>query len=191
MTRAHPLHLSVRALAWAAAAALAGAACNSDDREQFPGSTSGTTEVDPTVVPEFTTAEPMETTMVPEPPPSPKSCRDAIGCALQCAIMIPDPTPPEYPWQECFFTNCLEEINYVEWLKLFDLTECVVEACSATPRAWTAPTTATAATSRSWAARTRRRRSAWTRRTPASRASHAPVPRTPLAAPARRSLAGS
>ncbi|MCY0991467.1 hypothetical protein OV203_30270 [Nannocystis sp. ILAH1] len=134
MTRAHPpLHLSVRALAWAAAAALAGAACNSDDREQFPGSTSGTTEVDPTVVPEFTTAEPMETTMVPEPPPSPKSCRDAIGCALQCAIMIPDPTPPEYPWQECFFTNCLEEINYVEWLKLFDLTECVVEACSATP----------------------------------------------------------
>lgn len=135
MTRAHPpLHLSARALAWAAAAALAGAACNSDDREQFPGSTSGTTEVDPTMVPEFTTAEPVDTTMQEPPPPSPTSCRDAIACALQCAFMIPDPTPPEYNWQACFFTDeCLGSLNYVEWLKLFELTECVVGVCSADP----------------------------------------------------------
>jgi hypothetical protein len=134
MTRAHPpLHLSVRALGWAAAAALAGAACNSDDREQFPGSTSGTTEIDPTEVPTFTTAEPMDTTSEPPPPPSPKTCRSAIFCAVQCAIKIPNPTPPEFDWQSCFFTDCLDEINYVEWLKLFDLTECVVGVCSASP----------------------------------------------------------
>lgn len=134
MTRAHPpLHVTVLAAVWAVAA-LAGPACNSDDREQFPDTTtSGTTEVDPTEVPVFTTGEPMDTTSTGPIPPSPKSCRDAIGCAIMCAIAIPDPTPPEYNWQECFFTDCLEEINYVEWLKLFDLAECVVEACSATP----------------------------------------------------------
>lgn len=133
MTRAHPpLHLSV--LAAAAAAALAGAACNSDDLEQRPGvTTEATTEVDPTEVPVFTTAEPEDTTTTGPVTPGPKSCRDAIACALQCAIKIPDPTPPEYDWQSCFFTNCLEELNYVEWLRLFDLTECVVGVCSAAP----------------------------------------------------------
>lgn len=138
MTRAHPpLHLSdlaaVRAVVWAAAVALAVPGCNSDDREQLTSSTSGTTEVDPTMVPEFTTAEPMETTMPEPPPPSPKSCRDGIACALKCAINIPSPTPPEYPWQECFFNDCLEELSAEEWLKLFDLMECVVGVCSATP----------------------------------------------------------
>lgn len=138
MTRAHPLlHLSdlaaVRAVVWAAAVALLGPACNSDDREQFPGSTSGTTEVDPTEVPTFTTAEPMDTTMSEPPPPSPDSCRDGISCVVNCALTIPSPTPPEFPWQKCFFDECLAELNYVEWLKLFDLTECVVGLCTATP----------------------------------------------------------
>ena len=131
MTRAHPpLHLSA---VLAAAVALACAACNSDDREQLPGTTSGTTEVDPTEVPTFTTAEPDDTTTTGPVPIPPTTCRDAIGCVLQCAIKIPDPTPPEYNWQECFFDNCLEELTTAEWLKLFDLGECVVDLCTATP----------------------------------------------------------
>lgn len=140
MTRAHPpLHLTdlaaVRAVVWAAAAALAVPACNSDDREQLTSATSGTTEVDPTMVPEFTTAEPMDTTMSEPPPPSPTTCRKAIFCAIQCALDIPQNTPPEYNWQECFFKDtCLASLNHVEWLKLFDLTECVVGVCSADPR---------------------------------------------------------
>jgi hypothetical protein len=133
MTRAHPpLHLSV--LAAAAAAALAGAACNSDDLEQRPAvTTEGTTEVDPTEVPVFTTAEPEDTTTTGPAPSSPWSCRDAVFCAVQCATNIPNPTPPEHNWQLCFFDDCLEELNHVEWLKLFDLIECTVEKCSATP----------------------------------------------------------
>lgn len=117
-----------------AAAALVLGSCNSDDREQLSGSTSGnTTEVDPTVIPTFTTAEPVDPTTGGPVPPSPTTCRKAVACAVQCALMIPSPTPPEYDWQACFFKpECLGELNYVEWLIFFDLVECTVDKCSMT-----------------------------------------------------------
>jgi hypothetical protein len=117
-----------------AAAALAAGACNSDDREQLTGSTSGnTTEVDPTEVPMWTTGEPVDPTTTGPVPPSPATCRDGVFCAVQCAIMIPSPTPPEHDWQSCFFAmGCLGDLTYTEWLLLFDLVECTVDKCSVT-----------------------------------------------------------
>ena len=115
------------------AAVLYGVACNSDDREQFPGTTSGTTGIDPTEVPTFTTGEPVDTTSTTEIPIPERTCRWGVNCAAKCATAIPNPTPPEYDWQQCFFDDCLDKLNYVEWLKLFDLTECVVGVCSARP----------------------------------------------------------
>jgi hypothetical protein len=135
MTRAHPSMLLPSIFAAAAALATAAgfgvAACNSDDREQYTSGTS-TTAAETTDGVIWTTGEVDETTSTGPIPPSPNSCRDAIACAIACAIAIPNPTPDEYNWQACFFTDCLEELNYVEWLKLFDLMECVVGVCSQT-----------------------------------------------------------
>lgn len=111
-------------------AACVASGCNSDDREQWEFSTTGTTDVDPTIVPVFTTEEPVDTTETPEPPPA-MSCRWAINCATSCAVMI-SPDDVEGEWQHCF-DECLAHLNYVEWLLLFDLLECVVPLCSASP----------------------------------------------------------
>jgi len=128
MTRAHPpLHLSA---VLAAAMALAGLACNSDDREQLTGTTSGTTEVDPTVIPVFTTGEPVDTTVTPEVPVPTVTCRKAVYCVNQCLLKI-EKNDFEAKWQGCLFDNCLEKLTTAEWLKLFDLVECAVDVCSA------------------------------------------------------------
>lgn len=132
MTRAHlSMHLSAL---FVAAAALAGAACNSDDREQLTGTTAvPTTEVDPTEVPTFTTGEPDDTTSTTEVPIPPQTCRDGVFCAVQCAIAAAEKTNPEDDWQSCFFTDCLELLTTEEWLLLFDLGECAVDKCQMTP----------------------------------------------------------
>ncbi|HEY8375263.1 MAG TPA: hypothetical protein VIK91_02190 [Nannocystis sp.] len=118
-----------------AAAALACAACNSDDREQMTESTTADTTIGGTTeIPTWTEGEPSETTSTTTDTGNyPKTCRSGIFCAVQCVTKIPNPTPPEYDWQSCFFDNCLETLSAEEWLLLFDLVECAVEYCSQDP----------------------------------------------------------
>jgi len=130
MTRADPpLHL---AAVLAAAMTLVGAACNSDDREQLPGTTTGTTVVDATMDVVWTTGEPVDSTSTGVIPPSPTTCRDGLSCASQCLVDI-SAEDVEAMWQTCLFTDCLEDMNHKEWLKLFDFIECVVPVCTANP----------------------------------------------------------
>ncbi|WAS92760.1 hypothetical protein [Nannocystis punicea] len=131
MSQVPPL---LRRPAFFIAAVLYGVACNSDDLEQSGSTTtSATTEQNPTEVPTFTTGEPVDSTSTTEVPVPERTCRWGVTCSAQCATQIPNPTPPEYNWQECFFDDCLEKLTAEEWLKFFDLAECVVMVCSARP----------------------------------------------------------
>ncbi|MDC0717612.1 hypothetical protein [Nannocystis bainbridge] len=108
-------------------------ACNSDDREVWAPSTTGTTEADPTVVPVFTTEPPVESTSTTEPTPSDWSCRQALECSRDCALDLDAWDSFEGEWQLCF-DKCLAPLTAAEWLALFDLFECVVPLCSAMPQ---------------------------------------------------------
>ena len=108
-----------------------GLGCNSDDREQLEVGTTGTTAVDPTAIPVFTTEEPVDTTSVPEIPIPERTCRDAFICASGCLVEISS-DDIEAEWQSCF-DKCLSGVTPAEWLKIFKLMECIVPVCSARP----------------------------------------------------------
>lgn len=101
--------------------------CTSDDPSLTTSTTSGTTEVDPTVIPVFTTIEPEESSGTTIEPPGDMTCREAIFCVTNCAINLPNPTPPEYDLS-CF-EDCLKDLTTAEWLKLIRLSECVGNHC--------------------------------------------------------------
>ncbi|MBZ5714688.1 hypothetical protein [Nannocystis pusilla] len=113
---------------------------SSDTAGPSPSSTSGTaaggtTSADaPTTTAEApptghtTTAADDITTTGAE---GPVTCRDGMHCTVNCMIQVPEPTPPEYPLDECL-TSCLEQLSNAELLKLHDLQECARTKCEAT-----------------------------------------------------------
>lgn len=119
--------------AYVVVAGMVASGCNSDDTEQWVFSTTGTTEVDPTVISVFTTEEPSESTSTTAVPTPEWTCRDALECARDCALDFTMPTGFEGEWQLCF-DNCFAHLTAEEWLRLFDLFECVVPLCSAMPQ---------------------------------------------------------
>lgn len=102
-------------------------ACTSDDLAQTTTTTSGTTMIDPTEVHQFTTADSDETYGTTFMPPGDMTCRQAIFCVTQCALNLPNPTPPEYDLS-CF-EDCLKDLTTAEWLKLIRLSECIGNHC--------------------------------------------------------------
>lgn len=124
-------HLPPRLVALAAA--LACASCNSDDLSQVPGATTGTTEVDPTELPSFTTVEPDPTTSTTTTgPPPPYTCRDALQCLSQdCLIALGQDPSPEPDLTMC--KECITPLTTQEWLFIFDLAECVGNYCAMQP----------------------------------------------------------
>lgn len=65
--------------------------------------------------------------------PSPSlTCRDAIACYIQCKLLTPDPLPPDYDAESCYYTDCLDLLSQPEWLKLLQLQECVLTKCAET-----------------------------------------------------------
>ncbi|WAS95535.1 hypothetical protein [Nannocystis punicea] len=85
----------------------------------------GTTADAPTTGTASTTAEATTTGG-----PGPATCRDAVACAAQCVVESEPPPPGEEGWQACVLAGCAEDLSNVEWLKLFDLTECVQTKCA-------------------------------------------------------------
>lgn len=60
------------------------------------------------------------------------TCRDGIACMVQCMIQVPDPPPPDYPLDNCLFTNCLDLMSPAERQELQELRECAEDECGAT-----------------------------------------------------------
>ncbi|MBA3546239.1 MAG: hypothetical protein H0T76_07145 [Nannocystis sp.] len=106
----------------------AGLACNSDDRFEL-GLPDLTTGEGTTVIYEFTTGEPDDTTSTGEVPIPKDSCRDGITCVLGCAVML-DPMDPQQDYS-CF-TGCLDLLTTEELYKLVKLVECIGNYCSNT-----------------------------------------------------------
>lgn len=82
---------------------------------------------DPTTMSTSTTADDLSTTGAEES----MTCRDGFHCLIKCRLQVPEPTPPDYPLDECL-TSCLEELSNAELLKLHDLQECAETKCEAT-----------------------------------------------------------
>lgn len=104
----------------------AGLACNSDDTFVL-GLPEPTTGEEDTVVHEFTTGEPDDTTSTGEVPIPDKTCRWGISCVLNCAIKLM-PMDPEQDYS-CF-TVCIDTLTTEELYKLVKLVECVSGYCT-------------------------------------------------------------
>lgn len=130
MARALPNLLRTTGFLALCLGAAAGLGCNSDD----PITTLGpidltTTGEETTVVNVFTTGEPDPSTTTGPPPKPETTCRDALACLINCAINLPNPTPPEQDYG-CFI-ECQEGLTTEEVLDLIRLTRCVGEYCTA------------------------------------------------------------
>ena len=107
---------------------LVGLACNSDDTFSLGPIDLTTGEEDPTVVFEFTTGEPDDTSSTGDSPPSKDTCRDGIACVLGCVIALPPVVDPEQDYS-CF-TVCLDLLSTEELYHLVQLVECVSGFCT-------------------------------------------------------------
>lgn len=128
MARVHPSSAYWLALAALLPATTLNIACTSDDLIGTTGVDPSTTFIDTTSVQLFTTGEPDDSTSTGEPMKPEDTCRQAISCITDCALMLDPVNPPPEADYSCFLP-CLDGLTTEEWLALIAYGECTYNFC--------------------------------------------------------------